>query len=58
MEIIIEKTENNYSAYSPEIDGCIATGDTEEQAKQNFQEALELHLKGIEDDTKNNQNNL
>ena len=54
MEIIIEKTENNYSAYSPEIDGCIATGDTEEQARQNFEEALKLHLKGIEDDSKNN----
>lgn len=48
--IIIEKQENNYSAYSPDVDGCIATGATREEARTNFLEALEFHLEGLKED--------
>ena len=34
--IIIEKAENNYSAYSPDLEGCIATGKTREKAEENI----------------------
>jgi predicted RNase H-like HicB family nuclease len=45
--IVIEKTETGYSAYSPDLDGCIATGKTEEEIQQNMQEAIEFHLEGL-----------
>ncbi len=48
--IIIEKAENNYSAYAPDVDGCIATGKTPDEAKENLQQALELHIKGLIED--------
>ena len=47
---IIEKAGNNYSAYLPDIPGCIATGRSKEEARQNVLEALELHLQGLMDD--------
>lgn len=48
--IIIEKAENNYSAYSPDVDGCVATGKTKEEARKNFLEALDFHLEGLKED--------
>ena len=48
--IIIEKAENNYSAYSPDVDGCVATGKTVEEARKNFLEALEFHIEGLIED--------
>ena len=48
--IIIEKAGNNYSAYSPDIDGCISTGKTIEETKKNMQEALKFHIKGLMED--------
>lgn len=45
--IVIEKTDTGYSAYSPDLDGCIATGSTEEETQQNMQEAIEFHLEGL-----------
>ena len=48
--IIYEKTENNYSAYSPELPGCIATGKTKEETQENMREAIIFHLKGMEED--------
>ena len=45
--IIIEKAENNYSAYSPDVDGCVAVGDTVEEVKQQMAEALEFHFEGM-----------
>ena len=48
--VIIEKAGNNYSAYLPDIPGCIATGRSKEEARQNVLEALELHLQGLMDD--------
>jgi predicted RNase H-like HicB family nuclease len=48
--IIIEDAGENYSAYAPEVPGCVATGSTEKEAEANMRTALELHLKGMEED--------
>ena len=48
--IIIEKAENNYSAFSPDVDGCVATGKTIGEARKNFLEALEFHIEGLQQD--------
>lgn len=45
--IVIEPTSTGYSAYSPDIDGCVATGSTEEEVTQNMQEAISFHLEGL-----------
>jgi predicted RNase H-like HicB family nuclease len=48
--IIIEKAENNYSAYSPDLPGCVATGATREDAEEMMHEAIELHVRGLVED--------
>lgn len=48
--IIIEKAEKNYSAYSPDLPGCIAAGKTIEEVKKNMYEAIEMHLEGLRED--------
>jgi len=48
--MIIEKGERNYSAYLPDLPGCIATGKTLEEVKQRMREAVELHLHGMRED--------
>ena len=48
--VVIEKADGNYSAYSPDLPGCAATGATLEEAKQNMHEAIELHLQGLKED--------
>ena len=45
--VVIEKANGNYSAYSPDVPGCVATGDTRESAEQNMHEALQMHLQGL-----------
>ncbi len=45
--IIIEKTETGYSAYSPDLPGCVSTGATREEIEQNMHEAMEFHLDGL-----------
>ncbi|HEV7796892.1 MAG TPA: type II toxin-antitoxin system HicB family antitoxin [Pyrinomonadaceae bacterium] len=47
---IIEKGERNYSAYFPDLPGCIATGNTLDELKQRMREALDLHLRGMRED--------
>ncbi len=44
---IIEKTETGYSAYSPDLSGCVSTGATYEEVEQNMREAIEFHLEGL-----------
>jgi len=46
--IIIEKVEDNYSAYCPDLPGCIATGATVEETTQRMKEAIEFHIEGLE----------
>lgn len=48
--VIIEKANGNYSAYSPDLPGCIATGVTREEAEQHIYEAIEIHLQGLKED--------
>ena len=48
--VIIEKGENNYSAYSPDVPGCISTGKTVEEIISNMKEALEFHIAGMLED--------
>ena len=45
--IVIEKTGTGYSAYSPDLDGCIATKATRQEVEQAMREAIELHLEGL-----------
>ncbi|MEW5919848.1 MAG: type II toxin-antitoxin system HicB family antitoxin [Bacillota bacterium] len=48
--VVIEKAGGNYSAYLPDIPGCVATGKTKEEARQKIVEALVLHLEGLVED--------
>lgn len=47
---IIEQAENNYSAYVPDLPGCIAVGDTVEETEQMIKEAIEFHLEAMRSD--------
>lgn len=48
--IVIERAENNYSAYSPDLPGCVATGATREEAEKNMHEAIKMHVEGLIED--------
>ncbi|OGI64731.1 MAG: hypothetical protein A2W18_01470 [Candidatus Muproteobacteria bacterium RBG_16_60_9] len=48
--IVIEKAENNFSAYVPDLPGCVATGATVEEADAQIREAIEFHLDGLRAD--------
>jgi predicted RNase H-like HicB family nuclease len=48
--IVIEKTAHNYSAYVPDLPGCVSTGDTVEDAERNIREAIRFHLEGMRED--------
>ncbi len=48
--VIIEKGENNFSAYVPDLPGCITTGSSVEETEQNIRAAIELHLAGMRED--------
>ena len=48
--VIIEKGENSYGAYVPDLPGCVAVGDTAEEVKTLIQEAIEFHLIGLQED--------
>ncbi|PYT37458.1 MAG: hypothetical protein DMG45_25955 [Acidobacteria bacterium] len=48
--IVIEKAGNNYSAYVPDLPGCVATGANVEEAEAQIREAIEFHLEGMRED--------
>jgi predicted RNase H-like HicB family nuclease len=48
--VVIEKAEGNFSAYVPDLPGCIATGATVEEAETQIREAIEFHLEGMRED--------
>jgi len=48
--IVIEQATGNYSAYCPDLPGCIATGKTIEEVKQRMAEAIKMHLEGMRED--------
>lgn len=45
--IVIEKTGTGYSAYSPDLDGCVATGTTREEVESQMREAISFHLESM-----------
>ena len=45
--IVVEKTATGFSAYSPDVPGCVSTGRTEEEIKANMKEAIEFHVDGL-----------
>lgn len=47
--IVIEKAEGNYSAYVPDLPGCVTVGDTVEELMENMREAVEMHLEAIQE---------
>ena len=46
--VVVEKAEGNFSAYSPELPGCVATGESERETLDNMVEAIRFHLEGCE----------
>jgi len=45
--IVIEQTETGFSAYSPDLPGCVSTGATVEETEKNMREAIEFHIEGL-----------
>ena len=50
FSLTIEKAGMDYSAYSPDLPGCVATGSSREEAEERMHEAIELHVKGLVED--------
>ena len=48
--IVVEKAENNYSAYVPDLPRCVATGFTVEETEGEMREAIEFHIEGLIED--------
>ena len=48
--VVIEKTLSNYSAYVPDLPGCVATGKTRDEVAQRIREAIAFHLEGMQED--------
>lgn len=45
--IILEETETGYSAYSPDLPGCVATGSTRQETEREIRDAIEFHIEGL-----------
>ena len=45
--IVVEKAAGNFSAYSPDLPGCVATGQTADEARSRMQDAIALHIEGL-----------
>lgn len=48
--IVIEKTSNGYSAYSPDLPGCIATASTKDEVEREMKDAIAFHLDGLREE--------
>ncbi|HEY7543665.1 MAG TPA: type II toxin-antitoxin system HicB family antitoxin [Blastocatellia bacterium] len=48
--VVIEKAENNYAAYVPDLPGCVTTGKTIEETEHQIREAIEFHIRGLRED--------
>ena len=49
--IIVEKAKTNYSVYSPDLPGCVATGKTRDQATRRMHDAIRMHVNGLREDS-------
>ena len=50
VQVIIERSKTGYSAYLPELPGCISTGSSIQELKQNITEAISFHMEGMKED--------
>lgn len=48
--VVFEKANGNYSVFSPDLPGCIATGKTRQKAEKNIREAISFHIEGLKED--------
>jgi predicted RNase H-like HicB family nuclease len=48
--IVIEKAENNYAAYVPDLPGCVTTAQTIEEVEREIRQAIEFHIRGLRED--------
>jgi predicted RNase H-like HicB family nuclease len=48
--IVIEPTETGFSAYSPDVPGCVSTGATRDECEANMREAVDFHLDGLREE--------
>jgi predicted RNase H-like HicB family nuclease len=48
--IVIENAGSNFSAYSPDLPGCVTTGKTADETRRNMEEAIEFHLEGLREE--------
>jgi len=48
--IVIEETDTGFSAYSPDLPGCVATGSTREEVEKTMKESIEFHLDGLREE--------
>ena len=48
--VVIEKAQSNYSAYVPDLPGCVATGKTAGETREAIRQAIRMHLEGLRED--------
>jgi predicted RNase H-like HicB family nuclease len=48
--IVLERASHNFSVYSPDLPGCVATGTTVEETRVRMREAVDLHIRGLKED--------
>ena len=48
--VVFERAGDNYSAYSPDVPGCIATGGTRDEVERTIREAINFHIEGLKED--------
>lgn len=48
--VVVEKAGNNFSAYVPDLPGCVVTGATSEDVQRNIREAVAMHIEGLRED--------
>lgn len=48
--IVFERAEDNWAAYSPDLSGCVATGESCEETETNMHEAVQLHIEGMREE--------
>lgn len=46
--VVIEKTQTGFSAYSPDLPGCVTTGATQQETAANMEEAISFHIEGLQ----------
>ena len=48
--VVIEKAEGNYSAFVPDLPGCVAVGDTVKEVEREIRDAIRFHIEGLKED--------